>query len=815
VTLTEGTRLGPYEVLALLGAGGMSEVYRARDTRLDRDVAIKVLPAAAFADPRRLDRLLREARAISRLNHPHIRTLYDVGQQDGLTFLVMELLDGKTLADALLKGPPPVADAIAFGLQIAQALDAAHTSGVIHRDLKPGNIMLTKDGVKLLDFGLAKLHVDEREHERQHAQSPDTHALEATRGVGPTEEGTVLGTVPYMSPEQLQGRAVDARSDIFSLGVVLYEMTTGSRPFQAENKAALTAAILTETPAPVSTVCAAPPLLDRAITRCLEKDPDARWQSARDLASALRWVLEGAPRTRRQSWKAPIAITACIVALLAGAGYLASGLRNGGETATPAPPAAPAARITLVVLPFENLSGDEEQDYLSDGMTEEMIAQLGTFHPSRLGVIARTSAMHYKDTTKRVDEIASELGAQYLLEGSIRRTGDKVRIAAQLIDARNQSQIWAEQYDRDIRDVLRLQQEVARAIARNMSGNLGVGAGAGVRGVSAGPSSSPVSRHSSDAEAYEHYLRGRYHLLKDTAPGFWKAYEHFRAAIALDPSYALAYSGLADTYALLGSYDIMPMAESHPLGRDAALQALQLDETLSEAHVSYAAITADYYWNWAEADRHYKRAIELAPNDVNALRYYSFYLGYTGRAHEGLPIAERAASLDPASPNAQMNVGVILNFAGRFDDAVTRLEQTLELDPNFSFAHAMLGLSYLGKQMPERAVAELKKARDVAGPRPNFIALHAHTLARAGRRGEALKALADLHRLAKPRRPSPFLVAVVHIGLGDNDRAFEWLDKAIDARDWRVPLLTAEPAFAGLRSDPRFPTLLARLNLPR
>jgi eukaryotic-like serine/threonine-protein kinase len=796
VSLTASTRLGPYQVLALLGAGGMSEVYRARDTRLDRDVAIKVLRASAFADPRRLDRLHREARAISRLNHPHIRTLYDVGQQDGLTFLVMELLDGKTLADALLKGPLPVADAVTFGLQIAQALDAAHTSGVIHRDLKPGNIMLTNDGVKLLDFGLAKLH------EGEDAPSPGTlDALNATQGVGPTEEGAVLGTCPYMSPEQLQGRAVDARSDIFSLGVVLYEMTTGSRPFQADNRAALTAAILTETPAPVSTVCDAPPLLDRAISRCLEKDPDARWQSARDLASALRWALEGeSRRTSWLSWKAPVA--ACIVALLAGAGYLASGLRNG----QPAPASAPAARITLVVLPFENLSGDAEQEYLSDGMTEEMIAQLGTFHPSRLGVIARTSAMHYKDTTKRVDEIASELGAQYLLEGSIRRTGQKVRIAAQLIDARNQSQVWAEQYDRDIRDVLRLQQEVAGAIARNMAGNLGV--------MSGGLSSSPVSRHSSHSEAYEHYLRGRYHLLKDTVPGLWKAYEHFRAAIALDPSYALAYSGLADTYALLGSYDIMPMTESHPLGRDAALRALRLDETLSEAHVSYAAIVADHYWNWTEAERHYRRAIELAPNDVNAMRYYSFYLGYTGRADEGLPIAERAASLDPASPNAQMNVGVILNFAGRFDDAVTRLEQTIELDPHFSFAYAMLGLSYLGKGMPERAVAEMKKARAGAGPRPNMIALHAHALARAGRKGEAMKALADLYDQARPNGPSPFLVALVYVGLGDNDRAFEWLDKAVDARDWRLPLLIAEPAFAGLRSDPRFPALLARVNLP-
>ena len=796
MSLATKTRLGPYEVLALLGAGGMSEVYRARDTRLDRDVAIKVLAASAFADARRLDRLLREARAISRLNHPHICALHDVGEQDGMPFLVMELLDGGTLADELAKGPLPVDRTIAFGLQMAQALDAAHTRGVIHRDLKPGNVMITRDGVKLLDFGIAKL--------REPDESADS--LNTTRRVGPTEEGAVLGTYPYMSPEQLEGREADARSDIFALGVVLYEMATGRRPFQADNRAALTAAILTETPSPVSTVCPVPPLLDRAITRCLEKDPEARWQSARDLASALRWAMDGdgrqagppeRARTRATWWNWKATVAACVVALLAGAGYF--------RWRSDQPP-PPAARIILAVLPFVNNSGDGEQDYLSDGMTDEMIAHLGTLQPSRLGVIARTSAMHYKGTTKRVDEIASELGAQYVLEGSIRRTGDRVRIAAQLIDARNQSQVWAEQYDRDIRDVLRLQQEVAKTIARNMAGNLGVD--------SAAISTSSVSRHSSNPEAYELYLRGRYHLLKDTVDGLWKAHEYFRKAIDLDQSYALAHSGLADTYALLGSYDVMPIAKSHPLGRDAALKALQLDDRLSEAHVSLAGIIADHYWDWREAERHYTRAIELAPNDVHALRTYSFYLGYTGRAHEALPFAERAASLDPVSPNVQVNVGVILNFAGRFDDAVRRLEQTLELDPNFSLAYAMLGFSYLGKGMPDRAVTQLEKARALAGTRPDVVALHAHMLARAGRRREALQALDDLHSLDKSRGPSPFLVAMVYVGLGDKDRAFEWLDKAVEARNWQLPLLKANPTFDVLRSDPRFPTLLARLNLP-
>ena len=575
MSLTTSTRLGPYEVLALLGAGGMSEVYRARDTRLDRDVAIKVLAASAFADSRRLDRLLREARAISRLNHPHICALYDVGQQDGVTFLVMELLEGKTLADELAKGPLPVDRAIAFGLQMAQALDAAHTRGVIHRDLKPGNVMITRDGVKLLDFGLAKLHEPD--------ESPDS--LNTTRGVGPTEEGAVLGTYPYMSPEQLEGREADARSDIFALGVVLYEMATGSRPFQADNRAALTAAILTQTPPPVSTVCAAPPLLDRVIARCLEKDPEARWQSARDLASALRWAMEGdgsqagppeRARTRGPTWwnwKATVA--ACLVALLAGAGYLASGLR----TVQPAPP---AARIILAVLPFVNNSGDEEQDYLSDGMTDEMIAQLGTLQPSRLGVIARTSAMHYKGTTKRADEIASELGAHYLLEGSIRRTGDKVRIAAQLIDARNQSQVWAEQYDRDMRDVLRLQQEVATAIARNMAGNLGVDSSRDLRVIVGAPFEQSGSLRALSAGPLPAVERHRRWALESA-----RAFSAGRSSwIRPTRSHTAAWPIRMRCSAATTSCRLPSRIRSAATRRS---RRLQLDDTLSEAHVSLAA----------------------------------------------------------------------------------------------------------------------------------------------------------------------------------------------------------------------------------
>ncbi len=464
-------------------------------------------------------------------------------------------------------------------------------------------------------------------------------------------------------------------------------------------------------------------------------------------------------------------------------------------------------RIMLVVLPFQNLTGDPDQEYLCDGLTEEMIAQVGGLEPSRLGVIARTSAMHYKNTSKRADEIGRELGVAFLLESSVRRTGDRLRIAAQLIDVASQTHIWAEQSDhemRDIRDIVELQRDIAAAITRRISGGFALEPRPNIG----------TPRHSSNALAYEQYLRGRWHWAKDTAEGLQKGKDHFLKAIALDPAYALAYSGLADTYALLGSYDIMPISESHPLGREAALKALDLNQSLGEAHNSLAAILSDHYWDWAGAEHHFKRAIDLEPNYVTALHFYSFYLAYTGNASQALPLAERAIRLDPLSLRAQVNLGVVLNMARRYDEAVSQFERTLDLDPSFAMTHAMLGLTYAYKSMPERAVAELVLARKAGGDRPDLIALHGYALARAGHTGAALATLDELHRLSKPRDPSAYLMAIVYVGLGDKNRAFDWLQKAVDARAWELPVLKADTMFDPLRSDPRFAPLLERLGLP-
>ena len=434
-----------------------------------------------------------------------------------------------------------------------------------------------------------------------------------------------------------------------------------------------------------------------------------------------------------------------------------------------------------------------------------MIAQLGGLQPSRLGVIARTSAAQDKNTSKRADEIGRELGVDFLLESSVRRAGDRIRIAAQLIEVDSQTHIWAEQSDHEMRDIVELQRDIAAAITRRISASFALEQRPNIG----------TPRHSSNALVYEQYLRGRWHWAKDTAEGLQKGKDHFLKAIALDPAYALAYSGLADTYALLGSYNIMPISDSHPLGRDAALKALSLNESLGEAHNSLAAVLADYYWEWPEAERHFRRAIDLEPNDVTALRFYSFYLAYTGRSAEALPIAQRAIGLDPLSLGAQVNFGVILNMARRYDDAVSQFERTLELDSGYAMTHAMLGLSYVYKDMPERALSELVLARKAGGDRPDLIALHGYALARAGHTGEALATIDELHRVSKPRDPSAFQMAVVYVGLGDKNHAFEWLQRAVDARAWELPMLKADPFFDPLRSDPRFAPLLDRLGLPR
>jgi TolB-like protein/DNA-binding winged helix-turn-helix (wHTH) protein/Flp pilus assembly protein TadD len=463
-------------------------------------------------------------------------------------------------------------------------------------------------------------------------------------------------------------------------------------------------------------------------------------------------------------------------------------------------------RFMLAVLPFQNMTGDPAQEYISDGMTEELISQLGRLDPSRLGVIARTSVMRFKNTTKAADRIASDLGVSYLLEGSVRTTTDRIGITVRLIETETASQLWAGQYERDVQNLLTLQREVAEAIAGQITTSLGV---------TRSNASADASRHSAIPEAYEHYLRGRYHLSRDTTDGIHKALEHFQKAIDFDASYALAYTGLADTFASLGNGGFRPMSEAYLQARAAALKALAIDDLLGEAHNSLAVITTEYYWEWADADRHYKRAIELNPNDETALRNYSFYLACMGRHEESIAFIKRSRRLNPVSPVAQFQLAMNLYLARRYDDAIREAAATLDLAPGFGAAHVLLGRVYVAQGMADRAVGELERAHALMGPRPDVITPHAYVLARAGRQLEARAMLDELRRISKPRDPAPIRIAFLHIGLGEIDRAFEWLERAIDARDWQVALLNIEPAFDTLRSDQRFAALVERVGLPR
>jgi TolB-like protein/DNA-binding winged helix-turn-helix (wHTH) protein/Flp pilus assembly protein TadD len=463
-------------------------------------------------------------------------------------------------------------------------------------------------------------------------------------------------------------------------------------------------------------------------------------------------------------------------------------------------------RVMLAVLPFQNMTGDPAQEYISDGMTEELISQLGRLDPSRLGVIARTSVMPFKTTTIAADRIASDLGVSYLVEGSVRTTDDHVGITVRLIETKTQTHVWGGQYERDVRNLLTLQRDVGEAVAGQIMTNLGV----------TRPSvNADARRHSAVPEAYEHYLRGRYHLHRDTTDGLHKALEHFQRAVDLDASYALAYSGLADTFASLGNGGFRPISEAYLLARAATLKALAIDEWLGEAHTSLAVITTEYDWKWEDADRHFKRAIQLNPNDESALRTYSFYLACVRRHEESIDFVERARRLNPVSPVAQFQVAMNLYLARRYDEAMAAAAATLDLAPGFGAAHVLVGRLYVAQGLLDRAVAELERAHVLMGPRPDVMTPYAYVLARSGRELEAREMLDRVRHVSHPRDLAPIRTAFLHIGLGDTDRAFEWLGKAVDARDWQLALLNVEPAFDTLRSDPRFAALVERVGLPR
>ncbi|MBI3694296.1 MAG: protein kinase, partial [Acidobacteria bacterium] len=739
-----GQTLGHYRVLEKIGAWGMGVVYRARDERLERDVALKVLPPGTLADEAARKRFRKEALALSQLNHPNIATVFDFDTQEGTDFLVMELIPGVTLNDKLAAGALLEKEITRLGTQLAQGLAAAHEQGVVHRDLKPGNLRITPDGrLKILDFGLATLRRPEGE---------------GAATVSMTETATVPGTVPYMAPEQLQGEKADARSDIYAAGVVLYEMATGRRPFVETQGTQLVAAILQQTPpAPSAVNRKVSPGLEMIILKALDKEPERRYQSARELAVDLeRLSVPTAPAmvglaARRRRW--PLAATAALVAL----GVLLYLLLSRGQ-----------AIDSLAVMPFSNAGGDPQAEYLSDGLTESLINSLSRL--PRLRVVPRSTVFRYKGRDMDLQEAARALKVRAVLTGRVVQRGDTLNIQVELVDVSRESQLWGEQYNRKASDLLAVKEEIAREVSRLLRLRL------------TGAEQDRLVRPETDnSEAYKLYLQGRYHWNRRTPDSLQRSIEYFNQAIAKDRRYVLAYTGLADAYSMLNVYAVMPGRESQALGKAAAEKAVALDDTLAEAHVSLAFVKERFEWDWLGAEREYRRAMELNPNYPTAHHWYALMLAALGR--------------------------------GRHEPAIEQYRRTLEMDPNFLPPLREIGMPYLKAGRPQEGIGPLQKALALAPGDTFALGLLGHLYAASGKRAEALKVLERLHRLSREKYELSYELAVVYHGLGDKKQALSWLEKACESRSTWAAFLKVEPLFESLHSEPKFQQLIKRMGL--
>jgi eukaryotic-like serine/threonine-protein kinase len=783
-----GRTISHYRIIEMVGAGGMGVVYRAHDEHLDRDVALKFLPPGALGDEDARKRFRTEALILAKLNHPNIATIHEFVTQDGTEFLVMEYLSGKSLAQERAGEAWPEKQLVVLSSQIAQALQEAHERGVIHRDLKPGNVMITPKGLaKVLDFGLAG-----------HCRP----VSETTTIDGRVEPRFVAGTEPYMAPEQLLGDSMDARTDVYGLGALMYQLATGQRPFRDEISARLTDAILHQPPAMVRSLNdGVSPELERIIMKCLEKEPENRYQSAKELDVDLRrmqmpsssGVIVGTTPPKFSKHTKIAAPLGFAILLLVGIWF---GVRHRNKIAAGS---GPLQIQSVAVLPLENLSGDPEQDYFAEGMTEELITQLAQI--GALRVISRTSVMPYQGSRKPLSEIAKELGVDAVVEGSVMRSGDRVRINAKLIQASTDKSLWAKGYDRDLTDVLNLQAEVARDIAQEIRVEL---------------TPQEQSRLASSArvspEAHDAYLKGRYHWNKDTEQQFRQAEKYFQQAIEIDPNYAASYSGLADYY--WATNELAPQI-AMPKAKENALKALAIDDSLSSAHTTLADVKFYADWDWPGAEMEYKRAVELNPNDSEAHRMYSVFLSAMGRSDDALVEMRIAQNLDPVSFLTSSSLGWTFYFGRQFDRAIDQCQKTLELEPNDIGAHSCLGYSFMAKKEFARAVAEFKKAADLSGEEPLRIEGLGIAYGFAGQKEEARRLLAELQAKSTLHYVPPYFLASVHAGLGENDKAFALLEKGYNERDAYLTWLKVEPALDPLRSDPRFHVLLQRVGLPQ
>ncbi|HEU4597697.1 MAG TPA: protein kinase, partial [Pyrinomonadaceae bacterium] len=858
VSLLTPEVISHYRILRMLDRGGMGEVFLAEDTKLGRPLALKLLLSEFTRDPRRVGRFGQEARAASALNHPNIITIYEIGQAGDRHYIATEYVDGETLRRRVKRAPFGTVEALDVAAQIASALAAAHAKGIIHRDIKPENVMLRPDGyVKVLDFGLAKL-LEKSGRPPDTDQEAETMEMHAAH----TNPGAVMGTAWYMSPEQARGLPLDARTDVWSLGCVLYEMLAGRPPFDGETASHVIVSIIEDEPEPLAEcVPGLPAELERIVERALAKEREERYGSAGEMLEDLRRLRQrleagGAARAgestvaglhtvareteptrdehstkavstadtssasgraaRRSTRDARTArtreadafiqpaaprrgpakslVAAALVGLVAVAlgAYVLLVRRN-----------APRPIEAVAVLPFANVGGDPGAEWLSDGITESLINSLSPV--AGLKVMSRNSVFRYKGRDVEPYKAGRELGVAAVLAGRVAQRGDGgLVVSVELIDTRDNTQMWGEQYTRPTSDVLVVQEEIARDIAARLRSRLrGGGEGDGPK------------HYTKDNEAYQDYLRGRYFWNKRSADGFRRAVQYFNRAIERDPSYALAYAGLADTYALMSDYSIVPPREAMPKAKAAALRAIELDETLSEAHTSLAFVHMAFDWAWGEAESDFRRAIELNPNYATAHQWYASYLVQVGRSREALAEIRRAQELDPLSAIISANAGLYLYYARDYDAATEQLRKTLEVDEQFGVAHLYLGYVYLQQAgRADEAVAELQKAVKYMGEDPETLSALGHAYAVAGRRAEAVAVLTQLRALRERGYVSPYFVAVVHAGLGDLDPAFAALEESYRDRHPGMILLKSDPRFDPLRKDARFSKLIRRIEQP-